>query len=202
MHHIKYSPPPPNFFPYTCFNEKIFLRFHFIFLAYERFRKTYSSLDICELPHKVQEELCDDILKQSPFEYYPISDKEEQLDEKEQSDESFHSVDLEFEDTDHSHINHRCSRRAVNLGIREVDSLRAEYFSMWQCPKAETTERYTSVYHIAKYHLKNALILFKSSNAHQIEDLIFPEAVVTKIDRQNLARIVNPGVSSNTDENS
>lgn len=151
--------------------------------------KTYWSLDICSLPHRLKEELCHNILNQSPFEYYSSFYGEEQ------SNESSNSIGMDLKDsyqmyTPDKNINHRCSKRTVNLVIREIDNLKAKYFSMWQCPKVEATSVYTTTYHIAKYHLKNALLVFKTCDAWENEDIIFTEAVATKIDRESLAQIV------------
>lgn len=150
--------------------------------------KTYWSLDICELSHKLKQKLCHDILKREPFDYYRNSD------EAEPSNESSHSIDVElhadYQIYSSDSINRACSRRKVNLGNREVDSLKAQYFSMWQCPKAKAGSGYSRVYHITKCYLKNSVLFFKTCDICENEHLLFPNAVATGIDREDLVRMV------------
>lgn len=146
--------------------------------------KTHSSLDICSLPHKVKTALCNTILKQPLFEYYPSSDEEEQ------SNDSFNYIATSIKNKYRVHANRGCSRRKVNLGIREIETLKAQYFAMWKCPKVEVTREYLPTYYIAKYHLEDALLLFKTADSLRNDDIIFPEAVAAKIKREILAQIV------------
>lgn len=102
----------------------------------------YSSVGICELPHKVKKRLCDSIPSQFGWEDDTLS----------------------WDDTDH-----RCSKHSTQLRVREIEHLKRKVM-MWHCPEPRRQLAYFD-YYIAKSQFKNTIIAFRSASVANTRDI-------------------------------
>lgn len=141
-------------------------------------------------------ELCKNIVSQYPPDVY-----NEDRDEVHTNVESLASNMSELsnneiyytpkeQDTDQSEDS-RCTKSQIHLGIREIENLKAHSFQMWKCPEDRGGFGHMPTSYIAKCHLRNTVLVFSVDNTSEnSENSIYPNAVVTEINRDGLAMIV------------
>lgn len=113
----------------VCSSQSQFLKFHVT--AYERFRLTYSTNNICNFKAILRVQLCKEILESPEFGYQLVTTN-----------------------TD----NTSCQRRNITVNLQDSEDLFSNKVSLLRCPNVEA---FDSVYYLSSSGQKRSAILFR-----------------------------------------
>lgn len=149
---------------YYCDSNTILHQFSLLFLAYQRFREMYYSLDFCQLSTSERKKICDEALLKYEYQLEP---------------------DLLYKPS-----SRRCFRQQIRLLLRDSDDLVTDKFFIWECPPSlNHPER---VYFTGKSHLKDSVFLYTAPNYRRVFGIltgVYTDALVYRINRFQLAGV-------------